>query len=227
MRNDRKTLAHVAGLAYLGLIATGVFNLVYVPSQVIVQDDPVATLEKLSASEGLFRWGIVSGYACYLLFLILPVLLYRVFESQGRIASALMAAFAIVSVPISFVALAHHVEIADLIAAGGGDRGQTAQAIGAELDAYRRLTSVAEIFWGLWLFPLAYLILKSGAIPRLLGAWLILEGALYLAGFFGPDLSASYDGAAIPGFVKITASLGEIGVCVWLLAMGVRVDRSA
>ena|SRR5215471_6583874 len=32
-------------------------------------------------------------------------------------------------------------------------------------------------FWGLWLFPLAVLVYKSGFLPRLIGAWLFIAGA--------------------------------------------------
>ena len=35
---------------------------------------------------------------------------------------------------------------------------------------------VCEIFWGLWLFPLALLIYKSRFLPRFLGVWVALAG---------------------------------------------------
>src|SRR5207253_10926512 len=35
---------------------------------------------------------------------------------------------------------------------------------------------VAEIFWGLWLFPLALLVYRSRFLPRFLGVWLAIAG---------------------------------------------------
>jgi uncharacterized protein DUF4386 len=39
----------------------------------------------------------------------------------------------------------------------------------------------AEIFWGLWLFPLAILVYRSRFLPRFLGVWLIINGFAYVA----------------------------------------------
>jgi hypothetical protein len=47
-----------------------------------------------------------------------------------------------------------------------------------ELHEYGIL--IAQIFWGLWLFPLGYLICKSGYIPKVLGFLLIIGGAGYV-----------------------------------------------
>ena len=38
----------------------------------------------------------------------------------------------------------------------------------------------AEIFWGLWLIPLAILVYRSRFLPRFLGVWLIVNGFAYL-----------------------------------------------
>jgi uncharacterized protein DUF4386 len=35
---------------------------------------------------------------------------------------------------------------------------------------------VAEVFWGLWLFPLALLVYRSRFLPRFLGVWLAFAG---------------------------------------------------
>jgi hypothetical protein len=35
---------------------------------------------------------------------------------------------------------------------------------------------VAEIFWGLWLFPLGLLVYRSRFLPRFLGVWLAIGG---------------------------------------------------
>src|SRR5437588_12787393 len=39
----------------------------------------------------------------------------------------------------------------------------------------------AEIFWGLWLIPLAILVYRSGFLPRFLGVWLTINGFGYVA----------------------------------------------
>lgn len=52
----------------------------------------------------------------------------------------------------------------------------------------------AEVLWGLWLFPLAVLVLRSGFLPRFLGVWLIVNGVAYLAMSFTGLLLPQYGG---------------------------------
>jgi len=37
------------------------------------------------------------------------------------------------------------------------------------LNLHELGTNIAGIFWGLWLFPMGYLVYKSGFLPRILG----------------------------------------------------------
>src|SRR5512141_1955773 len=34
--------------------------------------------------------------------------------------------------------------------------------------------NIAQVFWGLWLFPMGYLVFKSGFLPRILGVLLMI-----------------------------------------------------
>ena len=53
--NSRKKDARIAGLLYLGLVITGIFSILYVPSKLIIWEDPVATVENIRASKTLFQ----------------------------------------------------------------------------------------------------------------------------------------------------------------------------
>jgi len=54
-------LARVAGFLYLLTVPLGVFNFLYIPSNLIVSGDAAATTHNIMASESLFRLGIVSA----------------------------------------------------------------------------------------------------------------------------------------------------------------------
>lgn len=79
---------------------------------------------------------------------------------------------------------------------------------------------IASIFWGLWLAPLGWLILKSGAVPRVLGVLLLLGCIGYLANYFGPILYAGYDDLPFQSYISKPGSIGEIGTCLRLCVMG-------
>ena len=97
-------------------------------------------------------------------------------------------------------------------------------ALAALVTLFLRLhgsgVAVNQIFWGLWLFPFALLVIRSGFIPRFLGYLMMLAGVGYLANAFTvltrPDLSAYV--SPVAGWLY----LGEIPIIFWLLIWGAR-----
>ncbi len=216
-----KTSARLAGLAYVLLVLTGIFSLAYAPGRLIELDDQAATLANLTAETALFRLAIAGELVCYAIFPVLLTFLHRVFARRGPSLALLMVLFAAVSVPISYLAVTEKLAALDIVAAGG-DAPSLAAAVADRLEAYNHRIRVAAIFWGLWLFPLGVLVMKSGAIPRVLGLLLALGCAGYLANAFGPILHAGYRESVISEIASIPASLGEIGTALWLLVFGAR-----
>ena len=223
-------MGRIAGLLYLIVVVTGIISLAYVPSKITVPGDTAATVANIIAQEPLFRVGIAAGLLCYTAFLLLPLALYRLLAPAGRNTAAVMAAFALVSVPISFVNVRTRLDILSLL-----DRAQhgvafTPAQVEAQvrtlLDSYGNGILTVEIFWGLWLLPLGYLVVKSGVIPRILGVFLMLGCAGYLIDVFGRILIPAYDMLWIAGYVTKPAAVGEIGTCLWLLIMGAKDVRS-
>ena len=103
--NSIKQTAHLAGALYLAVVITGIFGLMYVPSQIIVWSDPAATISNIMEMETLFRLGIWVELVCYTVFILLPLVLYRLLAPVNQTHAVLMVVFALISVPISFVAV--------------------------------------------------------------------------------------------------------------------------
>ena len=57
---SNKKLARIAGLLYLIVVLTGIFSLAYIPSKLIVWDNPTSTFHNIVSSESLFRLGILG-----------------------------------------------------------------------------------------------------------------------------------------------------------------------
>ena len=83
---------------------------------------------------------------------------------------------------------------------------------------------IAQMFFGLWLLPLGYLVVRSGYVPRVLGVLLALGGVGYLVDLFARFLAL---GAAerISPFVLGPALVGEVAFVAWLLVKAVRVPE--
>lgn len=226
-----RRLARTAGLLYLIVVAAGIFSLAYVPSQTVVPGDAAATVASITASVPLFRLGIVAGFICYIAFLLLPLVLYKLLSPVGKGAAVLMVAFAVVSVPISFVNLLNKLDILSLLSDADYLRVFTAEQLQAQvmlsLDAFRNGILVSKIFWGLWLLPFGYLVFKSCLLPKALGILLMAGCFGYLVDVFGRALFPGYPETAIAGFVTLPATIGEIGTCLWLLIVGARGPESA
>jgi hypothetical protein len=213
-----RTQGRIAGAIYLGVVLTGIFTLAYAASQLFASDDPAATAATLQAKPGLLKASNVALIAMCAFFLALPFALARFLAPYGQNASRLMIAFVAASIPFSLLAVAQHFELASLADAGA----LTAEAVATRVTAYDRWMDVASIFWGLWLVPLGWLILRSGAVPRLLGVVLILGGVEYLAEYFGPMIDDGYKVSMMRELFSWTSSVGEIGTCLWLCVMGAR-----
>ena len=115
------------------------------------------------------------------------------------------------------------------IALCAGDAQQLkTQAMAAQaLDAYGNGLVATRLFWGLWLLPFGWLVLKSARMPRLLGILLMLGCLGYLVDVFGALLAPGYADSMIAKYVMLPASIGEIGACLWLLLFGVRMPAPA
>ncbi|MBS0172867.1 MULTISPECIES: DUF4386 domain-containing protein [Gammaproteobacteria] len=230
MMTHRK-ISRLAGLLYLVVVVTGMFSLAYVPSQINVADDFQATARNIVSSEPLFRYGIASFMVMQVAFLLLPLALFQLFRDVDRSAAALMVTFAVVSVPIGLASLANRLDALSLLTNpyfGQALAPAPLQAAAkASLGAYGTGLLITKLFWGLWLLPLGYLVVKSGFLPKLLGVFLMLGFLGYMVNVFGELLVPNYTLTLVSNYAGLPAAIGEIGTCLWLLLVGAREpDRS-
>src|SRR5258705_6805575 len=171
--NSNNKIARIAGALYLFLVVTGIFNLRYVPSRIIVSDDAAATIHNIVAYESLYRWGIAVGFIGFIGFLLLPLVLHQLFKQVNENHARLMVIFAVVSVPISFINMANRFAMLSLATGTHHLMGISNDALQAQVMLHNSLFNygnlIAMIFWGLWLLPFGYLVFKSGFLPKVLG----------------------------------------------------------
>ena len=225
-----KNAARMAGLLYLVVVLTGLFSLLYVPSQISVDGDAVATVDNIVAHNSLFRLGIVMELIGHVVFLVLPLVLYKLLGPVNREAAVLMVAFAVMSVPLSFVNNINKLNVLSLLSGADYLRAFTVEQLHARvmlsLDAYDNGILVSTIFWGLWLLPFGYLVFKCGYLPKVLGILLMLGCFGYLINYLLVELLPGYAGTTTARVVRMPAALGELGTCLWLLIIGAREPAS-
>ncbi len=219
----KNSTARLAGFIYLLLVMSGIFYLLYVPSQYIVSGDPASTVNNIMGSKFLFRSGIAVGVLSNIFFLILPFVLFNLFKEVNRNVAVLMVILSAVSVPFSLFNMVDKVNVLTLLSGAQYLDALSMEQIQVQaillLKSYGNGVQLIQIFWGLWLFPFGYLAFKSGYIPKVLGISLMLGCIGYLIKFFGFILYPSID---LPSFIGWPSSFGEIGTCLWLLIMGIK-----
>ena len=219
-----KNSARLAGVLYLLLAITGAYGIMYVPSKIIVRGDAVTTATNMLANELLFRTGIVSQLISVTIFLIMALVLYRVFKQVNEHQAKLMVAFVIVQVPIVFLIETFNMT-AIMILKGDVLKTLTSEQFpnGAMvfLKTHGYGIMLLETFWGLWLIPFGQLVYKSGFIPRILGVLLIIAGLGYTIDSLTFMLFPNYrDFTKLPAFTF--SAIGEISTILWLLIKGVK-----
>ena len=222
MANESR-IARWAGLVYLVVVVTGFFSQGYVPGKIAAPGNPQAMLANIVSHEMLFRAAIATFMVEQVAFLLLPFLLFRLLRSVHRGAAAAMVVLAVVGVPISLLAVAHRLDALLLLTHASGMPVDMAHALArVSLKSYDADILVASVFWGLWLLPFGFLVAKCGTLPRVFGVLLMLGGVGYLADISGELLLPGYAHIAFFDYVHLPAALGEVGICLWLLLMGMR-----
>lgn len=223
MNTSSKT-ARVAGFLYLIVMASGIFANLYVRSSLIVPGDAAATAAKIIASEGLFRLGFVSELIHMTSFFLVTIALYLLLNPVDKNLASLFVLFVLVAVPIEMLNTLNNFAALSLL--GGADylKVFTADQLHAWAMFFLNLQEqgylIAQIFMGLWMFPLGYLVFKSGYFPRFLGVLLII-------GCFGL-LIASFQYFLFPGYEMVTypgiaiSVIAEVLFSFWLLVKGIQ-----
>jgi hypothetical protein len=223
---SNKKLTRIAGFIYLGVVVTGIFSLMYVPSKLIVPGNALLTYQNITSSELLFRFWILSGLLCYSFFLLLPLVLYKLLRSVNENYAKLMVLLAVMSVPIFFLNVQNEFTVLSLVAGTNNHYSFSVEQVQSQvmlyIDHYDNGMRIVHIFSGLWLFPFGYLVFKSGFLPKILGVLLMLGCFGYLINFIGHTLIANYSKIGMSSYISLPASIGEIGTCLWLLIMGVK-----
>src|SRR5271156_7174370 len=213
-----------AGLLYVLTSIVGFFAMGYVPGKLVVHGNTAATVNNIAAHEMLFRFSIAGQLISQAAFIFVAFALYKLLAGVDRRHASLMVILIVVSVPIAFVNELN--SLAALALVGGADflsiveKPQRDAFAMLFLNLHGRGLVVAELFWGLWLFPLGLLVYRSRFLPRFLGVWLILAGfawvLLSLTSILFPQYQNSLDTYSQP------AVLGEIAFMLWLLIKGAK-----
>jgi hypothetical protein len=217
-----KRTARIAGLWYLGF-SLGPFYLLYVPSRTIVHNDAAATAARVLGHETLYRWGMLAETLGAVIFIGLSLALYRLFEGVDRHRARQLVALVLASAALGVVAVVFNAA-ALLVLRGDAFApldDHTRQAVGMLLiRMHGQANGVNQTFWGLWLLPFGWLVVRSRFLPRWLGYWLLLDGIAWVGLGIAWFLAPSHTDTLFRYFQPVF--LAEVATMLWLLIPGAK-----
>ncbi|GAA1293347.1 hypothetical protein GCM10009609_72890 [Pseudonocardia aurantiaca] len=228
VQRSPKRLARNAGLLYLVVAICGGFAHA-VRLQVYVPGDAAATAANVVANASLVRTSFVADLVDATFFLLTVMALYQLLQHVTKVVARAMVVFVVVAVAIKALNLVTQLQ-ALLVATEPAYAG----AFGAEgsdamvlllLDLQHNGYLVAQVFFGLWLFPLGLLAYRSGMFPRPLGVVLMTGTVAYLLDvalqFLAPALAD-----AVNPVVVVVVTLSEVSMLAYLLIKGVSTAKA-
>jgi hypothetical protein len=216
--------ARIAGLFYLLTILARMFVEIFVRNRLVVANDAAATATNILAHQPLWQLGFAGDIIAFASYVALTALLYELFKPVNKSLSLVAAFSSLVASTVQAMSSLFHLAPLFLLGDAPYLKAFTTEQLQAMTLVFLRLRAAAYhniglVFFGLYLLLVGILILKSTFLPRVLGCLLVLAGLSYVL-FLSPSLVRS-----LQPYILIFPGVGQISLCLWLLAMGVNVQR--
>jgi hypothetical protein len=179
-----KSLGRRAGLLFFlhGLPAP--FALLYVARRIFVPGDMAATADRVREHAMLLRLSIVAEIWQCLFLVFAAIAIYRLLREVDHYLAVVTTALIWISLPIQMVNLLNHTAPLALTSGTTFLTGFTSEQVDGLTYLFVRLHAqglqIAQVFWGLWLIPWGLAAVRSGFMPRWIGAAIIVAGVAYM-----------------------------------------------
>ena len=223
--NARRTTRLATALFFFICVPLSVLDQFYVPRQVFVLRDPVATANNLLANEFIFRISILSHLAGVLVFFMMGLLFYRIFRPVDKHLARVMIIPLLAVIPVTFVFEVFNYTALMVLKGEIHSVMEVRQQQDVAYFLLRMLrygsggVGLGKLLFGLYLIPFGMLTIRSGFAPRIIGILAIIGGAGYLADCCLSVLMQRADYLAARWFVWISA-LGYMAALLWFLIKG-------
>lgn len=214
--------ARIAGFFYLCVFLTGTIA-IYITGRIVVSGDAAATAANILSHKELFRLGFAADLLSSVAYVAVTALFCNLFKPVNKSISLLAAFFSLVGCSIG--ALSCLFELAPFVVLGDAPYLRAFSAAQLQtlalisLKLHDRCINVGLVFFGFYCLLIGYLIFKSTFLPRALGVGMVLAGFGWLT-FLSPSL-ANY----LFPYNMAPGILGEGALTLWLLVMGVNIQR--
>lgn len=218
---SQRKIALVAGIGLLVMAGIAPFALFGVLRTLVVPADAAATFNNIAASQALFRTGIAAFLIVIVLDVVVAWALYILLSSVNQALAVLTAWLRLAFAAVFASALGSLLHAAELVAGAAESTlgaNQLHEGVLSSIASFESSwTAVALAIFGVHLFGLGYLVLRSADFPKFLGVLVIVAGGGYLFDSFGSILVPDYTLS-----IGMFTFVGEALLIVWLFMRAVR-----
>jgi Domain of unknown function (DUF4386) len=198
---EHRSLARRTGIAYLGIVVTGIFAEFVVRGPLVVPDDAAATARNIADSPGLFGLGIAADVVMIALDVLVAVGLFRLLRPiEPRLAKAAMVLRLVQGavIAVSLLQLTRALGLArDAVGPGGSILPGPADAALEAIDRHALGYDAGLIAFALSCLVLAQILFAHRLVSRPLAIGMGVTGAVYLVGsitaFVAPSVNVAID----------------------------------
>ncbi|MBU2605834.1 MAG: DUF4386 domain-containing protein [Alphaproteobacteria bacterium] len=222
-RDNPVALARLTGAFYLYIIAAGIFAEAFVRGTLVNSGDAAATAANITGAESLWRIGLTAELFMLAADIFVALLLYELLKPVSRRLALLGAGFHLVSTAIA--GFKSVLLLVPLMLLGGGDylqafgQQQIEAATLIAIKLHGQTYDISLFAFGISCLFKGYLIYRSGFLPRVLGALIVLAGLCYFANSVLNILSPEFASGLFP-WIMLPCLVGEAGLTLWLLIVG-------
>lgn len=219
--NSVTKIARTAGLLYLLYILISIIANLF--GKFVFVEAPV-TIDHMLTHATQFRIGFVINLFSAVLFLLAAWALYMLLKPVNKDLALLFLLFNVVGFAVwlfSSLCLFGSLVILNVTETVKAFQPDQLHALAVFFfNLYKTGVVIAQVPYGVWLFPLGYLVLKSGFLPKISGILLIADGVcqfVYVCQrLIFPDL------AIIAYPCLVISFIAEISLALWLAIMAVK-----
>jgi hypothetical protein len=219
--NSVTKIARTAGLLYLLYVITSVIANLF--GKFVFVEAPV-TIDHILTHATQFRIGFVINLFSVVLFLLAAWALYVLLKPVNKDLALLFLLFNVAGFAVwlfSSLCLFGSLVILNGTQDFNAFQPDQLQALAVfSFRLYKTGVFIAQVPYGVWLFPLGYIILKSGFLPKVLGMLLITDGIcqfVYVCQrLILPDL------AVIAYPCMVISFIAEVSLAMWLAIKAVK-----
>lgn len=210
--------ARTTGIWYLMMAISGILGFMVFHSQIFVSGNPEQTFSNLIELESTARIRLLLEFAIVISQALTAVWFYKLFKDNYEWEAWTLAIWGMVNAVAIMISA---ISIASAIGIANSDITMENKVL--LIQVFQNIISnawgIGGLFFGLWLIPMGYIVVKSKRMPIWLGRVIILGGVGYLIStvirYAGINLSFNR-------FLMLPATIGEFWMIGYLLIFGIR-----